>query len=343
MGNTMDDDKPVVTISDGYVKWLRDHVGSQLIYLVYGAAVIFDEQGRVLVQARYDFDWLSVPGGVMELGEALAETARREVFEETGIQAELKGLAGVVTDPQYNLVYPNGDQVQQWTAVFWGQAVGGDLQPDGGETLETFFIEVDEFLQNTHPSHQEYVRLAQHVRAGNPPLLEPQVSIEPLRDYYPILRAAVGQEPIILPGTAALVEDEQGRILMTYRAGYNEWDIPAGFADLGETTTANIVREVYEETGLIVEPTAIFGLYSGPEWFYHTYLNGDVAQSVGTFFACRVVGGELVTEGRDDENTAVAFLTVEDILARAERGETASSVRQILLDYLDRENWPHAR
>ncbi|MFC1961097.1 NUDIX domain-containing protein, partial [Chloroflexota bacterium] len=167
------DDKPVVTIFDGYVKWLREQVGSQLIYLVYGVAVIFDEQGRVLVQSRYDFDWLSVPGGVMELGESLAETARREVYEETGIQAEIKGLVGIVTDPQYNLLYPNGDKVQQWTAVFWGEAVGGSLLPDGGETLDTFFIESAEFLQNTHPCNREYLRLAQHVHAGNPPLLEP--------------------------------------------------------------------------------------------------------------------------------------------------------------------------
>jgi 8-oxo-dGTP pyrophosphatase MutT (NUDIX family) len=330
------------SLADGYVKWLRDQVGSQLIYLVYASGVIFDAQGRILVQTRYDFDWLSVPGGAMELREALAETARREVLEETGIEADINGFAGVLTHPQYNLQYPNGDQVQQWTAIFWGEVAGGELRPDGGETLSARFMPPEEFLtSNIHPSHAAMVRAALRARAGQPPELEAVETVPPIRPYYPILRARIpSEQAIILPGAMAIIEDEQGRILMTHRSDFNYWELPAGLADLGETSTANIIREVREETGLEVEPYALVGLYSDPRWHYFTYPSGDVTHGIAVVFACRVTGGTLVAEGADNENDAIRFMSIEERMAEAFPFE---ATYQTLLDYQDRAGWPHMR
>ncbi len=332
-------DHPPQSLADGYVKWLRERVGSQLIYLVYASTVVFDAQGRLLAQTRYDFDWLSVPGGAMELGESLAETARREVLEETGIEVTIKGLAGMLTHPRFNLHYPNGDDVQQWTAVFWGEAAGGQLRPDGGETLSARFMAPAEFLAQAHPSHREMAQQALRARAGESPVLEPVESVPPLMPYYPILRRHVGRAPVILPGALAVIEDDAGRILMTYRADFEYWEFPAGLADLGETSTANIVREVEEETGLRVEPYALVGLYSEPRWWYGTRPNGDESHEVGVVYACRVVGGALDPAGADAENTAVDWLPVEQVLAQTRFAATA----QIMRDYLDRATWPHIR
>ena len=69
---------PTPSHVDGYVKWIRQHVGPQLIYLVYATALVFDEAERILVQRRYDFDWLGLPGGLLELGESLRDCAIRE-------------------------------------------------------------------------------------------------------------------------------------------------------------------------------------------------------------------------------------------------------------------------
>ncbi len=331
--------KTVESLADGYIKWLRSHVGSRLIYLVYAGVVIFDEAERILAQSRYDFDWWSTPGGAMELGESLSETARREVREETGLDVTLRGLVGVYSHPRYNLHYPNGDDVQQWTACFWGEVAGGKLRPDGGETLDLFFVEPEAFMARTHPSHRAMVEDAIRARAGGGPHMEPVESFPPLQPYYPILRESVGHAPVILPGSMAVIEDGQGRILMTRRTDFDCWDFPSGFADLGETSTANIVREVREETGLEVEPYAIVGLYSEPRWYYGPYPNGDVVHGVGLTFACRVTGGELIAEGNDDENSAVAFLPVERIMAEG----CAEATRRVLQDYFDRDNWPHVR
>jgi ADP-ribose pyrophosphatase YjhB (NUDIX family) len=60
-------------------------------------AVVRD--GRVLVAARaappYD-GVFSLPGGVVELGETLADAALRELAEEVGVEADLLGLAAPV-------------------------------------------------------------------------------------------------------------------------------------------------------------------------------------------------------------------------------------------------------
>jgi 8-oxo-dGTP pyrophosphatase MutT (NUDIX family) len=50
------------------------------------------------------------------------------------------------------------------------------------------------------------------------------------------------------------------------------------------------VREAFEETGLVVEPTRIIGIHGGP-LFRLTYPNGDQVSYVGISFAARVVGG----------------------------------------------------
>lgn len=54
-------------------------------------ALIFDDLGRILMVQRGGEPlrgWWSLPGGVLETGETLAEGIRREVREETGLDVE---------------------------------------------------------------------------------------------------------------------------------------------------------------------------------------------------------------------------------------------------------------
>lgn len=51
-------------------------------------ALIFDSQNRVMLVKRGGEPlkgWWSLPGGVLEVGETLAEGVKREVLEETGL------------------------------------------------------------------------------------------------------------------------------------------------------------------------------------------------------------------------------------------------------------------
>jgi mutator protein MutT len=112
-------------------------------------------------------------------------------------------------------------------------------------------------------------------------------------DYLARLRECVGHAPLLAPSAAACIRDEEGRILLLRRSdGDNLWGFPGGAIELGERATEAVVREVREETGLEVEPVALIGVYSGPEYAF-AYPNGDQVQPVTIFFECRVVGGEL--------------------------------------------------
>ena len=53
----------------------------------------------------------------MELGETVQDTARREVFEETGLRLGKLELFGMYSGPDYYKTFPNGDQVS-WSKLY---------------------------------------------------------------------------------------------------------------------------------------------------------------------------------------------------------------------------------
>jgi ADP-ribose pyrophosphatase YjhB (NUDIX family) len=330
--------EPFQSRADGYVKWLRAHVGHQLIYLVYTTTLVFDDAGRILVQRRYDFDWLSVPGGALEFGESVRACAERETFEETGLRVGIERLVGVFSHPDYNLLYPNGDRVQQWSVCVVGRVESGALHADGGETLDVFWLPVEEALPQFPITYQAMVRAA--LAPPGAAVLEPVYAQEPLTPHYPILRQRVGHAPIILPGAMAIVRNDTGDVLVTRRTDDGLWHPPGGFADLGETTTATIVREVREETGLEIEPLRVIGVYSDGEMMIVHLPNDDVVHGVGIAFDCRAVGGTLHADG--DEASAVAFMPIDDLLAQPLL-PPMSDTRQLLHDFRHPNTWPVIR
>jgi 8-oxo-dGTP pyrophosphatase MutT (NUDIX family) len=112
-------------------------------------------------------------------------------------------------------------------------------------------------------------------------------------DYLVRLRECAGHAPLLVPSAAACIRDEEGRILLLRRSdGDNLWGFPGGAVEPGEGVAETAVREVCEEIELEVEPMALIGVYTGPEYAF-AYPNGDQVQPVTIFFECRVVGGEL--------------------------------------------------
>jgi 8-oxo-dGTP pyrophosphatase MutT (NUDIX family) len=146
-------------------------------------------------------------------------------------------------------------------------------------------------------------------------------------DYVRDLRAAVGSRRLILVGASAVVRDEVGRVLLVRRGDTGQWSLPAGIMDMDEAIAETVVREVREETGLVVEPVRLTGLYTDPSLQNMSYPNGDQVHVVNATFECRVVSGRLCPDG--DETVEVAYFPA-DALPRL---RTAHQVR--IADALD--------
>lgn len=112
--------------------------------------------------------------------------------------------------------------------------------------------------------------------------------------YIAWLRAHLGPHLLPLAATTALIRDEAGQILCQHRADFKHawWGLPGGVLEPGETPQAALIREVWEETGLHVEPTRLIGVYSSPRYIVH-YPNGDMSQQVTSCYECKITGGAL--------------------------------------------------
>jgi 8-oxo-dGTP diphosphatase len=87
--------------------------------------VIESGDGIVLVRRRNPPLGWALPGGFVDPGEGVAQAARREAKEETGLDVELTELLGVYSDPKRD---PRG--LFTISTVFVGRAGG---RPVGGD------------------------------------------------------------------------------------------------------------------------------------------------------------------------------------------------------------------
>jgi len=131
----------------------------------------------------------------------------------------------------------------------------------------------------------------------------------PIPPYVVHLREYIGHATLLLPAVGAIIRDEAGRILLIRRGDGRGWSLPGGIMEPGESVVDSLVREVWEETGLQVEPVRLVGVYSDPEYLHITYPNGDQVHVVSSTFECRVLGGVLGPDG--EESLEVVYFLPE--------------------------------
>ncbi len=116
------------------------------------SAVIADDDGRILLAKRTDNGLWTIPGGTMNPGETIAETAVREVKEETGIDVEAVSLVGIYTNPRHVVEYSDGEVRQQFSVCFACRRIGGELATSDETSDVRYFSPIDLGDIEIHPS-----------------------------------------------------------------------------------------------------------------------------------------------------------------------------------------------
>ncbi|MEV0778931.1 NUDIX hydrolase [Streptomyces sp. NPDC050433] len=125
-----------------FIREIRESAGHQLLLLPGISAVVFDDEGRVLLGRRADTGNWSTIGGISEPGEQPAVTAEREVYEETAVRCRAERVVLVQALPK-PVTYPNGDQCQYLDITMRCRAIGGEARVNDDESLEVAWFPVD--------------------------------------------------------------------------------------------------------------------------------------------------------------------------------------------------------
>ena len=114
-----------------------------------GATAVIVQDNKVLLVKREDFEVWALPGGGVDEGESLAETAVREAYEETGLEVEITHLIGLYSE------------IGSWSdwhlASFAARIIGGSLKPQVGEVLDLQFFPLDELPEDMFWWHKQHI------------------------------------------------------------------------------------------------------------------------------------------------------------------------------------------
>ncbi len=126
-----------------YIKNIRKFIGHEPLIVVGTNIIVMNDKNEILLQKRRDFNIWGLPGGNMEPGERIEETAKRELFEETGLKAASLTFLEVMSGPEYYYVFPNGDQIYAVVCVFRAFGITGHLKMDEIESLDLKYFDLN--------------------------------------------------------------------------------------------------------------------------------------------------------------------------------------------------------
>jgi ADP-ribose pyrophosphatase YjhB (NUDIX family) len=150
-------------------------------------------------------------------------------------------------------------------------------------------------------------------------------------DYYDDPNAPKANS--LVPSVNVVVTNEAGEILMIRRTDNDNWAVPGGAIDLGESVAQAAVRETREESGIECEITGIVGIYSDPKHVLLYTSNGEVRQEFSIVLTGRSLSGQPTPSSESSEVRWVPVSEVRDYTMDR-------SMRIRINDYLDRKESP---
>ena len=150
-------------------------------------------------------------------------------------------------------------------------------------------------------------------------------------DYYDDPNAPKANS--LVPSVNVVVVNDAGEILMIRRTDNDNWAVPGGAIDLGESVGQAAVRETREESGIECEITGIVGIYSDPKHVILYTSNGEVRQEFSIVLTARPLSGQPTPSS---ESSEVRWVPVAEVLTYT----MDRSMRIRIDDYLAEKKTP---
>jgi 8-oxo-dGTP pyrophosphatase MutT (NUDIX family) len=110
--------------------------------------ILLNGEDQILLHHRVDRDCWGLPGGAMELGENLEQTAKREVLEEVGLVCGKLKLFNIYSGDKLYYKYPSGDEVYNVTATYICREFSGVINVDRREGRDARFFSLSNIPSN---------------------------------------------------------------------------------------------------------------------------------------------------------------------------------------------------
>ena len=96
----------------------------------------------------------------------------------------------------------------------------------------------------------------------------------------------------LVPSVNVVVVNDAGEMLMIRRTDNDNWAVPGGAIDLGESVAQAAIRETLEESGIECAITGVVGIYSDPRHVIFYTSNGEARQEFSIVLTARPLSGQ---------------------------------------------------
>lgn len=125
-----------------YLKELRKKTNHMPLVLPHSVVVLFNEEGKVLLEERADDGYFDFPGGGIDLKESAEDAAIRELKEETNLDADELELFKVYSGEITHYVYFNGDEIYGVDLIYLCYKYHGEMIPQKEEVKSLAFYDL---------------------------------------------------------------------------------------------------------------------------------------------------------------------------------------------------------